>query len=33
MQVLSGRDKGKQGKVVVLDKIFNRLYVEGMNTV
>ena len=33
VQILAGQDKGKQGKVVVVDRNFNRLYVQGLNTV
>ena len=33
VQLLAGRDKGKQGKVVTIDRKHNRLYVKGMNTV
>lgn len=33
VQVLAGQDKGKNGKVVVVDYNFNRLYVQGLNTV
>lgn len=32
VQVLAGKDKGKQGKVVVVDRNFNRVYVQGLHT-
>ena len=31
--MLAGKDKGKQGKVVVVDRNFNRVYVQGLHTV
>lgn len=33
VELLVGRDKGKQGKVVVVDRNLSRLYVQGLNTV
>jgi large subunit ribosomal protein L24 len=33
VQVISGKDSGKQGKVLRVDKDRDRLYVEGLNIV
>ena len=33
VEVLAGRDKGKQGKIGILDRKRHRVYVQGLNTV
>ena len=33
VEVLSGKDRGKQGRVMVVARALNRVYVEGLNTV
>lgn len=31
VEVITGDDKGKTGKVITVDRIKNRLYVQGIN--
>ena len=33
VEVLVGKDKGKQGKVIDVDRSLNRVFVKGLNTV
>lgn len=33
VEVLSGKDRGKQGRIMVVARALNRVYVEGLNTV
>jgi large subunit ribosomal protein L24 len=33
VQVITGKDKGKQGKVIAVDPIANKVVVEGVNRV
>ena len=33
VEILSGKDRGNQGRVMVVARALNRVYVEGLNTV
>jgi large subunit ribosomal protein L24 len=33
IKVIAGREKGKEGKILKIDRVNNRVYIEGLNMV